>query len=420
MSTNRRVFLKQLGTAGIVSLGISPPAFLARAACAADGQNDNATSGRVLVLIQLAGGNDGLNTVIPHGDAEYYKARPGIGIPKPNVLKIDEALGLHPQMTGFKELYDEGQLAIVQGVGYPNPDRSHFRSMDIWHSARPDTDYTQDGWLGRGLDQTIEGHAGEMRGMALGTNRLPLALLASRVNVPSISNLDSYHLELGVGPEENRKQKRRLMGEIAERPGSTSEKGSASDNLDFVRKTALTAFTSADKLKEVTASYKPAATYPTNGLGEKLMIVAQIIAGELGTRVIFVSLDGFDTHAQQAGAHQALLGELSSAVRAFFQDLKGHGLAERAVLATFSEFGRRVKENGSLGTDHGAASQIFVAGPSVKAGLIGKHPSLTDLVEGDLKFHTDFRSVYATMLTKVLDWPAGNVLGGEFPMVDFV
>jgi uncharacterized protein (DUF1501 family) len=420
MSTNRRVFLKQLGTAGIVSLGIAPPAFLKRAAWAADEQNDTSTSGRVLVLVQLAGGNDGLNTLIPHGDAEYYKARPGIGIPKANVLKIDEALGLHPQMTGYKELYDEGQLAIVQGVGYPNPDRSHFRSMDIWHSARPDTDYTQDGWLGRGLDQTLEGHAGEMRAMALGTNRLPLALLAAKVNVPSISNLAGYHLELGAGPEENRKLQRRLMGEIADRPGSPGAAGSAGANLDFLRKTALTAFTSADKLKEVTASYKPAATYPTNGLGEKLQIVAQIIAGELGTRVIFVSLDGFDTHAQQAGAHQALLGELSSAVRAFFQDLKGHGLADRAVLATFSEFGRRVKENGSLGTDHGAASQIFVAGPSVKAGLIGKHPSLTDLIEGDLKHHTDFRSVYATLLTKVLDWPAEKILGGTFPLVDFV
>ena len=222
------------------------------------------------------------------------------------------------------------------------------------------------------------------------------------------------------------------MGEIADRQGSASglgsirEKGTADGlgaagaDLDFLRKTALTAFTSADKLKEVTASYKPAAPYPANGLGEKLKIVAQIIAGELGTRVIFVSLDGFDTHAQQAGAHQGLLGELSSAIRAFFQDLKGHGLDDRVVVATFSEFGRRVKENGSLGTDHGAASQVFIAGPTVKGGLYGKHPSLTDLVEGDLKFHTDFRSVYATLLSKVLDWPTESVLGGSFAMIDFV
>jgi uncharacterized protein (DUF1501 family) len=160
--------------------------------------------------------------------------------------------------------------------------------------------------------------------------------------------------------------------------------------------------------------------YPPNGLGEKLKVVAQIVAGELGTRVVFVSLDGFDTHAQQAGAHQALLGELASAVRAFFQDLKGHGLDDRVLLATFSEFGRRVKENGSLGTDHGAASQVFIAGPGIKAGIHGKHPSLTDLIEGDLKFHTDFRSVYATLLTKVLEWPVEPVLNGAFPLVDFV
>ena len=423
MSTNRRLFLQQLGAAGIVSLGVSPPAFLSRAAWAAEAEQKKQPDGRVLVLVQMAGGNDGLNTVIPHSDPEYYKARPGLAIPKPSVLKLDDALGLHPQMTGFKELYDEGRLAIVQGIGYPNPDRSHFRSMDIWHSARPDVDYTKDGWIGRGLDLTVEQHAGEMRAMALGTNRLPLALVGTKVNVPSVSNLAGYHLDLGAGFEENRKLQRRLMGEIADRQGSSNGRGAvgtAGADLDFLRRTAITAFTSADKLKEVTASYKPAAPYPANGLGEKLKIVAQIIAGELGTRVIFVSLDGFDTHAQQAGAHQGLLGELSSATRAFFQDLKGHGLDDRVLLATFSEFGRRVKENGSLGTDHGAASQVFIAGPTVKGGLHGQHPSLTDLVEGDLKFHTDFRSVYATLLSKVLDWPAESVLGGSFPMLDFV
>ena len=210
------------------------------------------------------------------------------------------------------------------------------------------------------------------------------------------------------------------MHEIADRPAPANALGAPADNLDFLRKTALTALSSADKLREVTSSYKPAAVYPTNGLGVKLKIVAQIIAGEIGTRVIFVSLDGFDTHAQQANAQQGLLAELSTAIRAFFQDLKGHGVEERAVVATFSEFGRRVTENGSLGTDHGAASQVFVAGPAVKGGLYGPHPSLTDLVEGDLKFHTDFRSVYATLLSKVLDWPAESVLGGAFPVLDFV
>ena len=420
MSTNRRTFLQKLGAAGLVTLGVAPPAFLARAAVAAELQKKQPTSGRILVLLQMAGGNDGLNTVIPHGDPEYFKARPGIAIPKPTVLKIDDMLGLHPRMTGFKELYDEGQLAIVQGVGYANPDRSHFRSMDIWHSARPGADFFQDGWLGRGLDLTLEGHAGEMRAMALGTNRLPLALLGSKENVPSVSNLAGYQLELGARSEEDRKLKRSLMGELLGRSGMADDASAAGGNLEFLRQTALTAVASADKLKKVTTSYKPAVPYPTSGLGEKLKLVAQIIAGDLGTRVIFVSLDGFDTHAQQAGAHQALLGELSAAIRVFFQDLKGLRLDDRVLLATVSEFGRRVKENGSLGTDHGAASQVFIVGPAVKGGLHGKHPSLTDLVEGDLKFHTDFRSVYATLLNRVLEWPAEAVLGSAFPLIDFV
>ncbi|MFN0052852.1 MAG: DUF1501 domain-containing protein [Planctomycetales bacterium] len=420
MLTNRRVFLKQLGAASVVSLGVAPPAFLSRAALRAEERPASSTSGRVLVLVQLAGGNDGLNTVIPHGDPEYYKARPGIGIPQGSVLKINEQLGLHPQMTGFKELHDAGQLAIVQGVGYPNPDRSHFRSMDIWHSARPDIDYTQDGWLGRGLDQTLENESAAMRALSLGTERLPLALLGSKVNVPNVRDLKGYHLELGSGPEENRRLKRRMMGALAERASGEVAPTGAAGPLDFLRKTARTAYASADRLKEVTASYQPTVSYPPNGLGEKLKLVAQIIAGDLGTRVVFVSLDGFDTHAQQGGAHQALLSELSSAVGAFFQDLKGHRLDERVVVATYSEFGRRVQENGSLGTDHGAASQVFIAGPTVRGGIHGAHPSLTDLVEGDLKFHTDFRSVYATLLAKVLDWPGSQILGGEFPLLDFV
>jgi uncharacterized protein (DUF1501 family) len=420
MSTDRRLFLKQLGAAGIISLGASPPAFLARSALAADEEAKGTNAGRVLVLVQMAGGNDGLNTVVPHGDAEYYKARPGIGIPKPAVLKIDDYLGFHPQMTGFKELYDEGRLAIVQGVGYANPDRSHFRSMDIWHSARTDTDYTKDGWLGRGLDHTLDGQAGALRALALGTNRLPLALLSAKVNVPSVSDLSGYRLELGSGPEANHPLQRRLLTEIADRQVPAAASGAGGGNLEFLRKTAVTAFTSAERLKEVTAKYQPSAPYPTNGLGQKLKVVAQIIAGDLGTRVIFVSLDGFDTHSQQGPGHQVLLGELSSAIRAFFVDLKGHNLDDRVVLATFSEFGRRVQENGSLGTDHGAASQLFVMGPSVKGGIHGKHPSLTELVDGDLKFHTDFRAVYATLLTKVLGWPAAQILGGDFPVLDFV
>jgi uncharacterized protein (DUF1501 family) len=414
MSTTRRTFLKQMGTAGIVSIGATPPAFLTQAAYAAEKQSEAAADGKVLVLVQLAGGNDGLNTVIPFGDPEYAKARPGIGIPKQAVLKIDDHLGLHPQMTGFKSLYDEGLLSIIQGVGYPNPNRSHFRSTDIWHSARPDTEYTEDGWLGRALDLTVEQHAGKVPALALGTDRLPLALVCNKLNVPTVKNLAKFQLQLGSGSESDRKLRERLIHDLADQPAPTGSE------LDFLRKTTLTAVSTAKRLKEVTAAYKPAMEYPTSGLANKLKTVAQLIASDLGTRIFFVSLGGFDTHAQQAGAHQSLLAELSAAVRAFFSDLKGHRLHDRVLLATYSEFGRRVKENGSLGTDHGAASQMFVVTPSGKSGLHGKHPSLTDLSQGDLKFQTDFRSVYATILSRWLELPSTPTLGREFPTLDFI
>ena len=414
MSTSRRAFLKQFAAAGIVSIGAVPPSFLSRAVLAAERQSAKSTKDRILVLVQLAGGNDGLNTVIPYGDDEYYKSRPGIQIGKGAVLKIDDYHGLHPAMKGFQELHDDGVLAIVQGVGYPNPNRSHFRSMDIWDSARPDTEYTQDGWLGRVLDHSVARHEGTMPALAFGVQRLPLALVSTRVNVPVIRNLDGYKLNLGSGPKSDQKLRRRLIREL---PNQAAAAGS---NLDFLRKTARTAFSSAERLKEVTSSYKPAVQYPSNGLGQKLKTISQMIAGDLGVRIFFVSLGGFDTHSDQAGAHQALLSELSSAVRAFYLDLKGHRLLDRVLLATYSEFGRRVKENGSLGTDHGAASQLFVVTPTGKSGLVGKHPSLTDLLQGDLKFHTDFRSVYATLLDKWLELPSQPVLGKQFSHVNFV
>jgi uncharacterized protein (DUF1501 family) len=414
MATTRRTFLTNVGAAGIVSLGATPPWFLTRAALATEKAEKPPTEKRILVLVQLAGGNDGLNTVIPYTDPEYQKARPGIGIGKDAVLKIGDDLGLHPQMTGFREIFDEGRLAVIQGVGYPNPNRSHFRSTDIWHSARPDVEYTEDGWLGRSLDLHAKRHAGKTPALALGTDRLPLALVCSKLSVPTVQNVREFQLQLGAGSVANRKLRRRLIGDLANRPSATGS------DLDFLRKTTQTALTTARKLEKVTATYKPAAEYPGNGLGQKLKTVAQLIAGDFGTNIFFVSLGGFDTHSQQAGAHQGLLTELSSAIRAFYLDLKEHKLQDRVLLATYSEFGRRVKENGSLGTDHGAASQMFVVTPGDKGGLIGKHPSLTDLSQGDLKHHTDFRSVYATILDNWLDISSQSVLGHKFPAVDFV
>lgn len=410
LMTSRRQFLQQVGAASLVTLGAAPARWMQAAAAAESTSNE----GKILVLVQLAGGNDGLNTVVPHGRDEYYKARPGTGIPRGAVLKLNDELGLHPAMRGFKELFDEGSLGIVQGVGYPQPDRSHFRSMDIWQSARPEKEDTASGWLGRALDATVEQHVGKVPALTLGSEKLPLSLVASKINVPTIRDVKGYQLQLGASNEVAAKAHRLALERVASEPAASGS------DLDFLRRTATTAWSTAEKLRHVAANYKPAADYPANGLGQKLRTVAEIISGELGTRIFFVSLDGFDTHSQQANVHQALLTELSSAVTAFVRDLKGHGLSDRVMVATFSEFGRRVAENGSLGTDHGAASQMFVVSPKVRAGVHGRHPSLTDLDDGDLKFHTDFRSVYATLLDRWLGIESTAVLGRKFSHVEFV
>lgn len=410
LASNRREFLRQLGTAGVISLSAGSPQFLARAA-----ETSTATSAvdqRVLVLIQLAGGNDGLNTLIPHGDDAYYKARPGIGIPKNQVLRINDHLGLHPRLTALKELYDEGKLAIIQGVGYPHPDRSHFRSMDIWQSAQPQTDAPRDGWLGRALEWQFDRDPGRAEGLTLGTDKLPLAFVSGRVSVPTLRRLEDFQLVEGQGPASHRGLKRETLNRvIASAPRKSTE-------LDFLRRVTTTALTSADRLKSLNATYKPMVEYPSTGLANRLKLIAQMVVAELPARMYFVSLDGFDTHAQQEGGHAALLAELGGAIRAFEGDLAGHGLGNRVMLSTFSEFGRRVAENGSLGTDHGAGSMLFALTPD-KAGLYGTHPSLTDLNDGDLKHAVDFRSVYASLL-KWLQIPSEPVLGQGFGPMEFV
>jgi len=409
IATHRREFLKQLGAAGVISLGTMPPRFLARAA---EVTPTAAADQRVLVLVQLAGGNDGLNTLVPHGDDAYYKARPGIGIPKNQVLRIDDRFGLHPRMTGLKELYDEGKLAIVQGVGYPKPDRSHFRSMDIWQSAQPQNEAPRDGWLGRALEWQTDRDPRLAEALTLGTEKLPLSFVSGRVTVPTLRRLEDFQLVDGQGPESHRGLKRDALNKVV---ATTSSK---SAELNFLRRVTSTALTSADRLKSLTATYKPSADYPETGLANRLKLIAQMVVAELPSRMYFVSLDGFDTHAQQEAGHAALLAELSGAIRAFERDLAGHGLSDRVVLSTFSEFGRRVAENGSLGTDHGAGSMLFTLTPK-KAGLFGTHPNMTDLDDGDLKHTVDFRSVYATLLNW-LQIPAEPVLGAGFDPMNFV
>jgi uncharacterized protein (DUF1501 family) len=295
--------------------------------------------------------------------------------------------------------------------------------MDIWQSASLDAAAPDRGWIGRALDLTANQSTSETPALALGLERLPLALTAANTNVPMIADIDGFRLNTGADNDSGR-ARRGLMHRLAEpQRGAGSGDPVTTENSDaglqFLQRAAKTAYRTAERLSQVTREYRPAAEYPGTQLANQLKLIAQMIGGDLGTRIFFVSLGGFDTHSQQSGAHQALLAELAGAVRAFYADLNGHGLAERVVLATYSEFGRRVKENGSLGTDHGAASQMFVVTP-VKGGLHGAHPSLTDLDDGDLKFHTDFRAVYATLLEKWLGFSAEPVLGSRFALLDFV
>ncbi|HVA45647.1 MAG TPA: DUF1501 domain-containing protein [Pirellulales bacterium] len=401
MQTRRKFLQTTLGGSMLLSTGLSAPAFLARAAHAAQG----ASGEKVLIVVQLSGGNDGLNTVVPYADEAYEKNRIVLRIPKDQVLKIDSQVGLHPQMTGFRKLIESGRLAIAQGVGYPNPDRSHFRSMDIWHTARPEVEDKRDGWLGRCLDCSAGAAGGDVPALHLGPSPSPLALASLKTAVPSIESLESFRLRADGGalPLPS-------LSKLAE-----AARPDAPELLELMRHSALYAYASSQEVQQVLKQEKEASPYPAFALAQKLKQIAQLIDAGLKTRIYYVSHDGFDTHANQLGGHAALLGELSASVSAFVEDLAQRGQLDRVLVLCFSEFGRRVRENASQGTDHGTAAPVFLAGAGVQPGVIGSQPSLTDLDgEGDLKFHTDFRRLYATLLESWLRCSSEAVLGKKF------
>ena len=418
-----------------LSRGITPasaaatvPAFLQRSAFglthAALGMTSipGVPEGNVLVVIQLGGGNDGLNTVVPYGDPTYYKARASIGIPESRVLKFgNTGIGLHPSLRGLMDLYDNGLLGVVQGVGYPNPNRSHFKSMDIWHTA--DTSATGHGWLGRYLDSECcgfgKGESGTAAGappadpdpqaaIAIGRDA-PLAMQGAVAKPIAFENTDLFRW---MGQDVHRS----LVApyDTITRRGVVTGTDSGT-NAGFLMRTALDAQVSSDRIRKAVAQ-RPLVQYPGGDLARQLAMVASMIRAGLSTRVYYVTMGGFDTHAGQGGEngrHAQLLGQFSGALKAFYDDLKEQGNDSRVLTMSFSEFGRRVYQNASQGTDHGTAAPMFLAGPMVRAGLLGAYPSLTDLDDGDLKFTTDFRAVYGGVLQgwlkadprKVLDSP---------------
>ncbi len=355
MSATRREFLRStIGASAVMSLGALAPRFLLEAAAG----EDPAGSDTILVVVQLSGGNDGLNTVAPVGDDRYYAKRPSLAVNRTDALSIDKHLAFHPSLRGFSTLLEAGQLSIVQNVGYPNPNRSHFESMDIWHSCQPKTDRTRDGWLGRYLDAATPGDQRDVPGLHLGSETQPLALVGQRVQVPSVGSLDEFRLRLG-----NRSELKNVVAKLAE-----ANRPEKNDLLRFLASSTEAALSASQRVEEANRQYKTGVKYPETPLAGKLRTVAQLIDAGLRIRVYYVALDGFDTHSQQGGAHAGLLRQLGDAAEAFVADLREKGHLDRVLLLSFSEFGRRVEENASAGTDHGAAAPLFLAGAPSQAG----------------------------------------------------
>src|ERR1700693_2063002 len=424
----RRAFLRTslLGAA----LSWTIPVFLERTfmtlnAQAADSslQTANGKDHPILVVLQLAGGNDGLNTIIPFQDDLYYQSRPTLAVPKEQVLSIDGLIGFNPSLAPLKNLYDGGNLAIIQGVGYPNPNRSHFRSTEIWQTASDAQQNLTKGWIGRYFDSCCAG-ADPTVGVVLG-NQLPEAFNAANPTGVAISRPGNLGFDRENDPDEAR-----LFAELngLEPPSMSGDSiGSLSgpsksgmSALEYLQRTALDAQVSTDKIRQVLRGTKPEAAYPKNQLGNSLSLVSRLIAGGLPTRVYYASQGGYDTHAGQVNTHKRLLNELAASLAAFCNDLKAKGIFDRVLVMTFSEFGRRVTENANGGPDHGTAAPMFVCGGGVKSGLYGKQPPLNRLDAGDLYYDVDFRSVYSTILSKWMKAPASQVLGHDFPKLNFV
>lgn len=414
MPFTRRDFMKR-GTL-LLAMGVTAPTFLTQTVRVMAEQDEACMTGpnskRSLVVIQLGGGNDTLNTVVPYGDPQYYKVRPTLAIPQAEVLPLSAQVGFNPNFAPLKALFDQGHLAVVQGVGYPNPNRSHFRSTDIWTSGRPDI-IEQSGWLGRYLDNTCSGEDRPLKGVDVADTVSKLFWTGQSI-VPAISSIEAFDFLTDQRFPNDRNNQIDTFKTL-----NAGTSGAAYG--DYVRQAAREALDTSAQLKKVSGSYRSTAQYPDNNFARGLQTIARLLSADLGTKIFHITIGGFDTHAGQARTHNALLKTVGEGIQAFLRDLEGLGKLDDVLVMTFSEFGRRVAENGSLGTDHGAGSSLYIAGGGVQAGLFGNHPSLTELDNGDLRFNVDFRSVYGTLLQDWLGTPASAVIGGgSFPRVGFV
>ena len=373
------------------------------------------TKDPVLVILQLSGGNDALNTVIPYSNPLYHDNRPKVGIPEDQVLPINDSIGFHPAMGPIKKLYDEGKVAIIQGIGYPNPSRSHFRSMDIWHTCEP-TKVGDEGWVGRAIRDMDPQKENVLTGVNFGRG-LPRALAVPGVPVASVGNLETYGVLTGIEAEDQR-----LMAlETFSRTYSPMlGKGPV---LSYFAQTGLDALKGADILSTALDNYTSSVKYGSDDVAQYMKNIVQTHLANLGTRVLYTTApyNSFDTHAGELANHTRLWTQTSNAISAFYEDLKEHNATDNVVLFVFTEFGRRVHDNGS-GTDHGAGGHAFVIGDTVKGGLYGEYPSLEagKLMEGDLHYNNDFRGTYATLLERWLHLDSKPIVGGTFEQLDFL
>ena len=363
----------------------------------------------VLVVLQLSGSNDALNTVVPHGDPRYYDNRPNVRVPEDQVLKIDDNVGLNPNMGPMKKIYDEGKMAIVQGVGYPNPNRSHFRSMDIWHTCEPDTQGTE-GWLGRAIKEIDPNKENVLTAVNFGRG-LPRALAAPGVPVASVGNLATYGVLTGIEGEDQRADALDVFSRIY------SPTLGRSMVVDYLSQTGMDALKGADILSTAPESYSSTVEYGSDVVGQYMKNIAQVHLAGFGTRILYTTApyNSFDTHAGELAAHAKLWTDTSNAISDFYDDLREHNASDNVLLLVFTEFGRRVHDNGS-GTDHGSGGMAFLIGDHVNGGLYGEYPSLEEskLLEGDLHFNNDFRGIYTSIIEDWMNMDAKPIVNGGF------
>jgi len=411
MSPSRREFLKST----LIACGPTVPMFLARSAGSLAAQPEARRDGRILVVVQLDGGNDGLNTVVPFRDETYRRLRPRLALPTRDLHRLNDDLGLHPNLADLRRLHEDRKLAIIQGVGYPNPNRSHFESMAIWNTARLDPDRATLGWLARTIDRRSD-TTGDAPAVHIGESLIPQALAGGRRQTPSVARLDQFRRRLGMPDGPAAREQRGALDQLVRQ--ETSPEGSL---LQFVQRAQAITYASSARVEDVVrTSGQSTSRYPAYGLAHRLQSIAQLIKAGLQTSIYYTQLGGFDTHADQTYSHESLLSEVAASLKAFLGDLEQAREASRVVVLVFSEFGRRVQENASGGTDHGTAGPVFLLGPRVVPGLHGTPPDLANLVDGDPVHNIDFRQIYATLLERWLDFPSAAILGRHFALLDLL